>query len=136
MPLSRFIRALIGLGTGVYVLLPFLFAALGLLVTFGVPLWLAFSEWQRGAPPTLVVFPLFIFGLTAPVQCLLVPLHFLLTGVYLVHLVKNNVALEVYRILLALGLVFAPVIAMPIYFFLYIWPDTPPAWALEPTRSP
>jgi hypothetical protein len=57
MPLSRFIRALIGLGTAVYVLLPFLFAALGLLVAFGVPLWLAFSEWQRGAPSTLVIFP-------------------------------------------------------------------------------
>jgi hypothetical protein len=70
------------------------------------------------------------------VQCLLVPLYFLLTGVYIVHLIKNNAALELYRILLALGIVFAPILAMPLYFFIYIWPDTPPAWALEPTYSP
>lgn len=133
MRLSRFVRVLIGLGTAVYILLPFLFVALWLLIAFGVPLLLAFSDWQRGQPPTFIFFPIFVFGLTTPLQCLFVPLYFLLTGVYLVHLVKNNAALELYRVLLALGLVFAPMIAMPVYFFLYFWPDRPPAWALEPS---
>lgn len=132
MTLSRPLRVLVGVATAVYVILPLVFAALVVLVALGFPLWLTLNAQPGDAPPPVII-PLFVFGVT-PLQCLLIPLAFGLISFYLVHIIKNEAALETYRILLALGVVFLPFVAMPIYFLIYIWPETPPAWALAPSR--
>ena len=47
---------------------------------------------------------------------------------YLVHTLKNTKASESLRIVLGLGHLFLPFVAMPIYYYLYIWRETPPEW--------
>ena len=40
------------------------------------------------------------------------------------------------KILVGLGNFFMPFISMPIYYYLYIWRDTPPEWAAAPQSKP
>ena len=44
---------------------------------------------------------------------------------YIIHQIKNKVLSETNRILFVLGIFFLPYVAMPIYFILHIWKDTP-----------
>lgn len=48
---------------------------------------------------------------------------------YLVHTIKNTKANDSMRIVLGLGHLFLPFVAMPIYYYLYIWKENPPEWA-------
>ena len=48
---------------------------------------------------------------------------------YLIHTIKNTKASDAMRIALGLGHLFLPFVAMPIYYYLYIWRETPPEWA-------
>jgi hypothetical protein len=50
---------------------------------------------------------------------------------YLVHAIMNKAGKNILRILLTVGVFFLPYIAMPFYYFVYIWPETPPEWALD-----
>jgi hypothetical protein len=50
---------------------------------------------------------------------------------YIVHIVKNREGSEVLRILCGLGVYFLPFVAMPVYFFVYVWPEEVASWALE-----
>ena len=42
---------------------------------------------------------------------------------HLVHTIKNTVANDALRIALELGHIFLPFVAMPVYYYLYIWRD-------------
>lgn len=44
---------------------------------------------------------------------------------YVIHEIKNKALTDTIRILFTLGIFFMPYIAMPIYFFAYLWKDTP-----------
>jgi hypothetical protein len=58
---------------------------------------------------------------------------------YLIHTIKNSKASDAMRIALGLGHLFLPFVAMPIYYYLYIWRETPPEWAVakaQPIREP
>lgn len=44
---------------------------------------------------------------------------------YLVHEIKNKVLTDTYRILFVLGTFFLSYVALPIYFFAYLWKDNP-----------
>lgn len=52
---------------------------------------------------------------------------------YLVHIIKNKTGSELLRILCGIGAFFMPTLALPFYYFAFIWPDNPPDWALEKT---
>jgi hypothetical protein len=54
---------------------------------------------------------------------------------YLIHTFKNTKANEAMRIALGLGHVFLPFVVMPIYYYLYIWREDPPAWAAVRVRK-
>lgn len=73
---------------------------------------------------------------------IMLPIHFcsLLLEVgllifYLVHTIKNTKASDSMRIVLGLGHLFLPFIAMPIYYYLYLWRDNPPEWATAKARK-
>jgi hypothetical protein len=53
---------------------------------------------------------------------------------YLIHVIRNTKADETVRITLGLGNFFMPFIAMPIYFYLFIWLEDPPGWAAAKTK--
>ena len=77
----------------------------------------------------LVVLGLVLLGLTVVV-------HIALLVYYLIHVVKNLAAEESVRIVLGLGFFFMSTIAMPLYYYLYIWRDTPPDWAVGEVVEP
>jgi hypothetical protein len=49
-----------------------------------------------------------------------------LVGFYLVYITRNNMKMEVGRVILGLGLFFLPFIVMPLCYYLYIWRAQPP----------
>jgi len=126
MKLNKTAKILVGLGTAWITLYPLLFFAAWLMMMLGIGLAGASG---RGDPPPFFVIP---FIAIMPLQCLTILLLFGMITFYVAHAVKNTVASEAVRIILAVGTFFIPFIAMPVYYYLYIWQDTPPSWALEP----
>jgi hypothetical protein len=128
MKITRPYKILIGIGTIWYVLYPLLFIAVWFMMVFGMGLMplLAGSGESPGSAPPFLMFPFFsIF-----------PLHFCtifiglgLMVFYLIHVIRNTQADETIRIVLGVGCFFIPFIAMPIYYYLYIWLEHPPVWA-------
>jgi hypothetical protein len=51
-------------------------------------------------------------------------------GFYLFHIIKNDTASEIIRVVLGIGVFMLPYIAMPVSYYLYIWQEEPPDWAL------
>jgi len=42
---------------------------------------------------------------------------------FFAHIIKNTTASDTTRIVLAIGLVFMPYVAMPVYYLLHVWPE-------------
>lgn len=68
-------------------------------------------------------------------MCLTVLLDLVLDAVYMIHVIKNTTGSDTIRIILALGIFILPFIAMPVYYYLYIWLDEPPKWAKKPEQN-
>ena len=126
MKLSNPLRIAIGFATVWQALYPLLFLAVWLSMVLGMVGFGLAPETapEEGAPVFLVAF-LAIF----PLHCLTMLLQMGLMGFYLVHVIKNTVALDTLRIILGVGLFCMPFIAMPVYYYLYVWLDEPPEWA-------
>jgi len=130
MKLSYPVKILFGLATAIYALFPILLIPLWLLAVIFAGM--GASSYQGEPPPQFffLVFSMF------PLIFLVNMLHFILIPFYIIHLVKNESGRELYRILLGIGLFFLSWLAMPFYFFLYVWPNRPPSWALKLPSSP
>ncbi len=57
-------------------------------------------------------------------------LHIVLLAIYLIHLNNNHAGDSNLRIIFGVCLFIMPFVAMPLYFLIYILPDTPPVWTL------
>jgi hypothetical protein len=127
MKLNKPIKIGVGLATAWMFVYPFLFFAVWLTMAFGM----FFTTSSRETPsPQSVPFFIIPFLVIFPLHCLTIVLMLALIAFYLIHVIKNNTAAEAVRIILGVGIFFMPFIAMPIYFYLYIWRDTPPDWAI------
>jgi hypothetical protein len=126
MKLSRPLRIAIGFATVWQALYPLLFFAVWLSMVLGM---VGFGLAPVAAPEE--GFPMFLVAFLAifPLHCLTMLLQIGLLGFYLVHVIKNTVASEAVRIILGVGLFLMPFVAMPVYYYLYIWSDEPPEWA-------
>lgn len=122
MQISKPIRILIGLGTLWYALYPLLFLAVWLFMFSSFFLPITFE--QSGAPffmlPFFAIFPVHLFTML---------LGFVLMAFYLIHVIKNRRGSETIRIILGMGCFFMPFIAMPVYYYIFIWRDELPEWA-------
>lgn len=120
MTISKPVKWIVGIATAWSVLNPILFVAL---VAFVWP-WdfLVFDSGSDWLASDIVLFTLILLGLTVVNQLALMVF-------YLVHVAKNSAAEESVRIVLGLGFFFMTVVAMPVYYYLYIWRDAPPHWA-------
>ncbi len=78
-------------------------------------------------------FPIFMLPFFAifPLHLLTILLQFVLMAFYLIHVIKNSKAADTVKIILGIGCFFMPFIAMPVYYYIYIWLEAPPAWALQ-----
>lgn len=128
MNISKPVKTLIGLATLWYAIYPFMFMA-GIFMSMGLMPILASSGNNE---PPFFMFPFFA----------LFPIHFctIFVGMglmvfYLVHVIKNTKADETVRIILGVGCFFMPFIAMPFYYYLYVWLDNPPEWAAVKVKN-
>ena len=119
MNLGRRAKILVGLGTAWIFAYPLLFVGFAFAMTFGA---------TAGAPQESGVFPGLFFGVFFPLHCLSILVSVGLIAFYLVHIIKNQEASENARIVAALGMVFLPLVAMPLYYYFFIWKEEPPAW--------
>ena len=128
MTLNKPVKILVGLGTLWFAVYPFLFMAVWLFSFAGMGLWSMDAPNPNTGPESMPFF-MFPFLLIFPIHFCTIFLGFILMAFYLIHVIKNTKADETVRIILGIGTFFMPFIAMPIYYYVYIWLDEPPAWA-------
>ncbi len=117
MTLNKTAKTAVGLGTLWVLIYPVLFIGF---------MFLSMMAFERADSP----LPFDSFGLIFPLHCLTAIIMLGLIGFYLTHIIKNTGASETARIILGIGVFFMPYIAMPFYYYLYIWRAEPPEWAL------
>ncbi len=121
MKLSKSLKVLIGLVTTWVVLYPL---ALCVLWFTMFPLMMI-----SGSEPDPFFFMLFgIFMLISIASSFI---QWGMTIFYLTHIILNREGSDMARVLLGVGAFTLPFLAMPFYYFIYIWPEQPPAWALR-----
>jgi len=128
MKLSNPVKILVGIATAWICIYPLLFLSVWFMMATQMGL---FGRVMSAEPPMFMTPFLAIF----PVHCFTILLQFVMMAFYLIHVIKNNAAAEVIRIILGVGVFFLPYVAMPVYYVLYIWMDTPPAWAAAPSSN-
>ena len=130
MKLGQPVKILVGLATAWFVLYPFLFFAVWLIMFLGIVFFASTASGSSAEAP----FPFFILPFFAifPLHFLTIFLYFGLIAFYLIHVIKNTTGSETVRIILGLGNFFMPFVAMPIYYYLFVWRDQPPDWARAP----
>lgn len=125
MKLSRTPKILIGVATGSIFLLPFL----AMLLFFLPFIVMGGTAVATGEPePAVMMVVLLIF----PIMMIFAVVQMVLMIFYIAHIVLNKEANSSLLILLAVGVYMMPFFAMPAYFLIYIMPNEPPEWALEP----
>ena len=129
MTLSKPVRILIGIATLWYALY-LLLTIVGIVLFFGYVLLALFT----GGDAVSNLGPLFrqILSLEfmLPIHVCSLSLEVGLLIFYLIHAFKNTKASDSMRIVLGLGHLFLPFVAMPIYYYLYILRERPPDWAV------
>jgi hypothetical protein len=134
MTFSKPVRILIGIAT-IWYALYLLFTLAGILILFG---FVVVSVLQGGES----VLNLRVLFTRIPGFELFLAFHicglFLEVGLlvfYLIHTIRNTKANDALKIALGLGHLFLPFVAMPIYYYLYIWRANPPEWAAAQGRN-
>ncbi len=125
MQKSDFAKIVLGVATGVYLLVPLLLAGLWMIT---IP-FVILANQQYSDPTVLFLFVLFLFSLGASFAGLL---HLVLMPIYISLLLRNTSGSLLVRTLLGIGLLFIPFLAAPLYYLLFVAPVEPPAWAREP----
>jgi hypothetical protein len=128
MALSKPVRIIIGIATLWYALY-LLLTMVGILLFFGY----VFLSLIAGGESVTNLPGLFreILSLEfmIPIHVCSLSLEVGLLIFYLIHTIKNTKASDALRIALGLGHLFLPFVAMPVYYYLYIWREHPPEWA-------
>ena len=127
MKLDKPIKLLVGAGTAWLILYPLLFIAIWLSTMAGI----MFSNLTESS-----FFMFSIFDFIFPAHCLTMVIQVALMGFYLFHIIKNTLASDVIRAILGVGVFIMPFIAMPIYYYFFIWRNSPPEWALSKEIKP
>lgn len=125
MKLNKTWKIIIGIFTAFMSMMP-IFFFIGIMVFMMSSI--GFVDNSRNEPPTALIY-LMLFGFFA--QFFWIFLRLGLIAFYQVHVILNDTGSKTFRILLSLGNFFVPYISMPIYYFIYIFPDEIPNWALE-----
>lgn len=136
MNISRPIKILIGFLTACAILFPFIIMpAIMMLFIFssGFPFFDPHSFPNPGGFQK-TMFP-FMMIFYPTIMCFsLVQLG--LQVFYVIHEIKNKALNDTYRILFVIGTFFLSYIALPIYFFAYLWKDNPQAsQAVQPSLN-
>lgn len=129
MKLSQPVKILVGVATLLMFLFPLVFVGVWFLMMFSMFLGTIREELflLTFFLPMMIIFPL---------QFLMLILQLGLKVFYLTHVIKNKTGSESARVILGLTVFYLPYIGMPIYYFMYIWPDQSPDLAPTPVLQP
>jgi outer membrane protein assembly factor BamB len=98
---------------------------------FFIIIWLlSFRSMFLGSTDFPFAEPLFSY--LFPLHCLTAILQFVLLAFYLIHIIRNPTISEAWKVAFALSIFVLSFIGMPAYYYLFIWRDHPPRWALPP----
>ena len=125
MNISKPIKILIGVLTAFAVVFPFLIMpifVMGIMFSSGFPFFDPHSA-PNPADIQKTMFPMMMVFYPLMMCFSLVQLG--LQVFYIIHEIKNKAVNDTFRILFAIGTFLLPYVAMPIYFFAYLWKDTP-----------
>lgn len=124
MRISKPIKLLLGFLSAWVVMAPLI----GIATWFGFMFLMIATSESQAAPENVILPAVFL-----PFFLLIMCTSFLQVGLsafYITHIILNKTGNDVLRVALGILVFFFPYVAMPIYFFIYIWPENPPAWAL------
>lgn len=124
MKLTKWLKVLIGVLTAGVTISPLLLFGLWI---FTLPL-MAMSDHRGGGPGPLSFMVLGVFMAVAALSAFV---RWGMSVFYLTHVILNREGHDVARVLLGIGAFVLPFLALPVYFFIYIWPTVPPDWALR-----
>lgn len=126
MNLSKIQKVIIGAATLWVSIVPFI-AMFGWFAVVFLTIFQMEATHGTGEPVFLLIAAPLLFG---TLFCT-VALYFPLLIFYIVHLIRNQASSDTLRVVIAIGLWMLPFVAMLVYFFTYIFPEVPPAWALK-----
>jgi len=118
--MSKTTKLLLGLAT----IWPFVYMILFFITIFSVVLFSRGADPGAGPPPLIaLIFPLHILTMLVIMG---------LTIFYMVNVFKNERVVKDQKVLWAVVLFLGNVLAMPIYWYLYIWKEASPAAGSAP----
>ncbi len=128
MTISKPVRILIGIMT-VWYAIYLILTLIGILILVGVVFVALMQGGESISNLRQLLRQILSLDMMLPVHLCSLLLEVGLLVFYLVHTIKNTKASDAMRIVLGLGHIFLPFVAMPIYYYLYIWRENPPEWA-------
>src|SRR5215211_2745924 len=134
MTLSKPVKILVGIATFWYALY-LLLTIMGILLLFGFVFVILLQGGESVSDLQVLFTRIPGFALMLPVHVCSLFLEVGLLIFYLIHTFKNTKASDSMRIVLGLGHLFLPLVAMPVYYYFYIWRDNPPEWAAGKVRQ-
>ena len=134
MRLSKPVRILVGIASFWYAFY-LLLTIIGIVAFFGYVFVTLMVGDETVANLPRLFRDILSLEFMVPIHVCSLSLEVVLLIFYLIHTIKNTKASDALRIALALGHVFLPFVAMPIYYYLYIWRENPPEWATVNPRK-
>lgn len=134
MNLTKSHKILVGIATLWVTLYPVIFFIAWLFIFFGTFMF-PFVLESPDVLPEIYLLMMLPFMAIFPLHFCTIFILIALVVFYLIHVIKNTQADETVRIILGIGNFFLPFIAMPIYFFIFIWQESPPAWAMAKEKT-
>ena len=125
MNLSKPVKILVGFLTAFAILFPFIIMPI-FMMFFMFSFGFLFFDPQSFTDPSdfpKIMFPMMMVFYPVVMCFSLVQLS--LQVFYVIHEIKNKALNDTYRILFAIGTFLLPYVAMPIYFFAFLWKDHP-----------
>ena len=116
MKLSKPLKVVIGIGTGITTLWPLLLPLLWIFFILSVPL--SDFESSRSFP-----LPFAVFALAFPLIMVASFVQIGLQVFYWSHIILNKTASDASKIIFGIGSFMFPWLAMPVYFFMHVLPD-------------
>lgn len=132
--LNKPVRILIGLAT-IWYTVYLLLTILAIVTIFGYIFTSLMTGTASVANLRALLMELLSLEIMLPFHVCSLGLEVGLLIFYLVHTLLNKKASDALRIGLGLGHLFLPFVAMPVYYYLYIWQDSPPEWAIAKTTQ-
>jgi hypothetical protein len=134
MPLSKPVKYLVGIATFWYALY-LIITIISIVILFGYVFVALLAGGESVSHLRTLLTQILSLEFMLPIHVCSLFLEVGLLIFYLVHTIKNTRASDAMRIVLGLGHLFLPFVAMPIYYYLYIWREHPPEWAAARARN-